>query len=249
MIIPITPTTKTIMIAIMGNSGGRCVWPSRETAALLYDIANWVLLLGLVLGVVATVFIIWMGNAKEGYLKRDLAEGNERAAKAELAAAEANKIAEGERLARVKIEEKLAPRRFSNDQLQTIVLNMSKWAKLPGTDIRQDAAVFSISSDFESTSLANQIAAALGAAGWNINRFPVTFGKSYSVSGIGILTSSNSRGMSVGNALSKSLNAERMLTTIFSERRSGCEEMNMEASKIKTNPACSQISVFVGDHP
>ena len=232
------------------------MWPSRETASLVYDIANWGLILGLIIGVVATVFIVWMGNVKEGYLRRDLASAgtesanaHERAAKAEQAAAEANRIAEGERLARVKIEEKLAPRRFSNDQLRTIASNMSKWAKLPGTDIRQSAAVFSISSSFESASLADQIAVALKTAGWDINRFPVTFGKSYSVSGIGILTSSNARGIAVGEALSKTLNSERMFTFIIPEKRYGCEEMNMEASRIEADPACSQISVFVGDHP
>ena len=66
------------------------MWPSRETASFVYDAANWGLILGLIIGVVATIFIIWMGNVKEGYLKRDIAESNERASKANAEAAKAN---------------------------------------------------------------------------------------------------------------------------------------------------------------
>lgn len=56
------------------------MWPSEATAALIYDIANIVLIVGLVIGAVATVLIVWMGNVKEGYLKREVASAHERAA-------------------------------------------------------------------------------------------------------------------------------------------------------------------------
>ena len=239
-----------------GRKRRKGMWFSFEVASRIYDWANVFLIGALAVGVVATVLVVWMGNVKEAYLRRDIAfagsesaNAHERAAKAEQAAAEANKKAEEERLARVKIEEKLSPRRLSKEQFNTIVSQMTKWSKLPGTDIKQDAAVFSVSSNFESTSLADQIAAVLKTAGWNINRYPVTYGKSYSLSGIGILTSSNPLGIAVGEALLRALNSERFFTFIIPEKRSGCEEQNMEASKIKTNPWCSQISVIIGDHP
>jgi hypothetical protein len=38
------------------------------------------LIAGLVVGVVATVLIVWMGNVNEAYLKTDLSCANERAA-------------------------------------------------------------------------------------------------------------------------------------------------------------------------
>lgn len=227
-----------------------------DTASIIYDWANTFLIGALVVGVVATGLVVWMGNIKESYLRRDIssagkesARAHESAAKAEQAAAEANEKAEKERLARVKIEEKLAPRGFSKEQFRTIASQMSEWATLPGTEIKQDAAVFSVSNSFESASLADQIAAVLKEAGWNINRFPVNYGKSYSISGIGILTSSNPRGIAVGEALSKSLMSERIFTFIIPEKRSGCEEQNMDAFKIRTNAWCSQISIIVGDHP
>jgi hypothetical protein len=239
------------------------MWFSIETASKIHDWANVVLIGALAVGVVSTLLVVWMGNIKEGYLRRDIysagvesakaienaAKANERAAEAELAAAEANKKAEEERLARVKIEEKLAPRYISKDQFNTIVSQMSKWAELPDTTIKQDAAVFSIISNFESVSLADQLATALKTAGWNINRNLVTFGKSYSISGIGILTSSNPRGVAVSEALSNALNSEGILTFIISDKRNGCEEMDMEPSKINSNPFCSQISIMIGDHP
>jgi hypothetical protein len=86
--------------------GGK-MWPTEEWANRLYDGANWALIVGLVLGAVATVVIVWMGKVKEEYLSRALAATTERAAHAEDHAAQANKAAEAERLARVRIEEKL----------------------------------------------------------------------------------------------------------------------------------------------
>ena len=61
-----------------------------------------------------------MGNVKEEYLRRDLANITERAANAELRAAEANKKAEEERLARVKLEVRLAPRSLTSEQLNNL---------------------------------------------------------------------------------------------------------------------------------
>src|SRR2546429_2659345 len=84
------------------------VWLSEPWAARLYDWANLALIVALTLGVVATIGVVWMGNVKEEYLKRSLAATTERAAIAEKSAAEANKKAEEERLARARIEEKLA---------------------------------------------------------------------------------------------------------------------------------------------
>jgi hypothetical protein len=59
------------------------MWPSSETAAWLYDLANIGLIIGLVIGVVSTVLLIWMGNVKEEYLNRELAVSRERTASLE----------------------------------------------------------------------------------------------------------------------------------------------------------------------
>jgi len=69
-------------MADKSNQGGKGVWPSFETASRLYDVANFALIASLVVGVAATVLLVWMGNVKEGYLRRDVASAGERAATA-----------------------------------------------------------------------------------------------------------------------------------------------------------------------
>lgn len=49
--------------------------------------ANWGLIIGLILGVISTVLLVWMGNVKEVYLRRELAATGERAGHAEERAA------------------------------------------------------------------------------------------------------------------------------------------------------------------
>ena len=169
------------------------------------------------------------------------------AAEASARAAEANEKAERERLARVKIEEKLAPRHLSSEQQALLAQQLSIWANVSG--VQQSVAVFPTSSSWESTRLADEIANVLKTAGWNINRHKVDFGMSYSVSGIGLLTSSNPRGIAAADALAKALNTERIFSSVIPTKRSGCEEMNMPPDLMASNPWCSQISVFVGDHP
>ena len=77
------------------------MWPSRETAAFVYDIANWGLIAGLVVGAISTVLIVWMGNVKEGYLRGDLGDSNARAESAKSEAAKAN-----ERTGRLELVER-----------------------------------------------------------------------------------------------------------------------------------------------
>src|ERR1039457_4590182 len=78
-----TPENKTIIIADSANHGGMRMWPSSETATWLYDIANFGLIVGLVIGVISTVLIAWMGNVKGAYLNRELADSRERTASLE----------------------------------------------------------------------------------------------------------------------------------------------------------------------
>jgi uncharacterized membrane-anchored protein YhcB (DUF1043 family) len=65
------------------SQGGKRMWPSLKTAVLLYDLANIGLILGLILGVVSTVLVVWMGNVKEEHLNRELADSRERTASLE----------------------------------------------------------------------------------------------------------------------------------------------------------------------
>ena len=81
-------------------------------------------------------------------------EAKEGAAKAEERAAEANKKAEEERLARVKIEEKLAPRRLAVEQQRQIAGCLQRFAG-------QRVNLFAYTGDQEVIGIANDIIAAL----------------------------------------------------------------------------------------
>lgn len=170
-----------------GRIARKRMWPSFETATRLYDIANFFLIGTLVVGVVATALVVWMGNVKEEYLRRDLAETNARAeeaiatakqaesnlagansraeeAKAAAAvanarAAEANQKAEEERLARVQIEERLADRRLTDEQAENI---SNKVKSFTG----QEYEVTTYWDMREPLSLANRIHQLLTKASW-----------------------------------------------------------------------------------
>jgi hypothetical protein len=86
---PKIPETRIMPIAESGNQGGIRMWPSEEWASRLSDWANIGLIVGLIFGVLSTVLLVWMGNVKEAYLKRELADTNLRAANAEQRAADA----------------------------------------------------------------------------------------------------------------------------------------------------------------
>ena len=78
---PADNTVKTM--AVNASQGGMRMWPSPKVAAWLYDWSNIGLIIGLVLGVVSTVLLVWMGNIKEEYLNLELARSRERTASLE----------------------------------------------------------------------------------------------------------------------------------------------------------------------
>lgn len=235
---------------------------SPETAESLSFWANAFAITALIVGVVSAYFIWLTGDIKETALKRELLASRERTAVLESSAsasqeriaqlenetAEANRRAEADRLARIKIEQRLAPRRLSDEALSRICDTMRPHAEIaPG--VKQSVAVFPVSPAFETVAFANQLAACLEQAGWNVNRNSVTYGISLTVAGVGMLTSSNPRSILVGESLSAVLNGEQMFAHVLAVKRSGCEEMGYGLDEISTNPWCSQVSVFVGDRP
>ncbi len=124
------------------------MWPSEEWASRLYDLANWFLIVALIVGAASTGLLVWMGNVKEEYLKRDLAATNERAAHAEERAAEANL-----ELAKLK-----TPRTLNPGQQKLISEALKGFA---GTQF--DMA---INHDVEAIGLLPSLENALKSAGW-----------------------------------------------------------------------------------
>lgn len=138
------------------------MWPSQEAASRVYDLANLGLIVGLVIGVVATILIVWMGNIKEGYLRRGFADANARAeeAKAEAAASQQRAAQAEERaaesklaLARFRAQRKLTP-----DQRKEFIAKLKEFS---GT-------AFDIAgSSHETLVFALSIESVLTEAGWD----------------------------------------------------------------------------------
>ena len=95
---------------------------------VLSDVANGALIVSLVAGVLSTGVIVWTAKVKEFHGEANRRESSERialldaaVAEANARAAEANQKAEEDRLARVKIEERLAPWEWSSEQRATFI--------------------------------------------------------------------------------------------------------------------------------
>lgn len=235
----ITPVINTMTIADSDSQGRivrKRVWPSFEIAARLQDIANFFLIGTLVVGVIATALVVWMGNVKEEYLRRDLADTNARAeeakadasqslaaakqaeanlagansraeearaasAEANARAAEANKIAEGERLARVKIEERLAPRSITPEQIAGLSKRLKPYAGIT-IDILQ------IGESPEITHFRSLIETSLRAAGLNPLSSTAVGSGSFVGLAVGVFIDANDSEKQATSALLSALNAE-----------------------------------------
>ena len=131
------------------------MWPSEKTASSLYDFANIGLIIGLGVGIVATVLIVWMGGVKERYLQQHLTDTNERAAQANERASEADERAAQANLALAKLK---APRTLNVEQ-QALISDALK----PFGKQQFDVA---ISVMDEPKTLLPMIESALRHAGW-----------------------------------------------------------------------------------
>ena len=140
-----------------------------ELADSIFSSANWVLVAALILGVLATYAIVVSGKVRDQSLKLELQKSSERIAllttqgdEARAQIARANQTAEEERLARVKIEARLAPRNLNQMQQNELT------AKLAGLE-KQIGFVQASPSLPESEWFARVLAAPLRAAGWDIS--------------------------------------------------------------------------------
>jgi hypothetical protein len=159
------PERSVIPMAESGNQDGIIMWPSEAVAARAYDIANIALIAALVVGAIATVLVVWMGNVKEEYLKRDLAKVNNEAAQANVRAANADERAsqadsktEAEKIERLKLEALIAPRSLTIEQKQALANALKPFSG-------QSIIISSMPNDGEPLWLSSQIMDAATTAG------------------------------------------------------------------------------------
>jgi hypothetical protein len=163
---------------------------SLESSASLWDgISFWLIGVGAILAFVGTV-AGWRARTlgrelaieKTAIAARDkdasdraIADANARAEEAKRAAAEANVKAEHEKLERLKLEQKIAPRRVSKDQQSSIGEALKPYR--PSGHV----LVFVSKEDVEIVLFAKELAVAMEGAGWSVrmavkkyhNRIPV----------------------------------------------------------------------------
>jgi len=175
-------------------------WLSLESASFWNTIANWGLLIGLIVGVISTFFIVVTGNIKEKHFRLEIAESNKQAA-------EANQKAESERLARLKIEEKIAPRGLSPAQFGNLRNKLIEFASTP-----IDVCVFPEGSS-DIIPLSHEILHVLQAAKWDALMF-TAIGSGANVMGIWVSISNRSdiTVKSAAKLLISALNSEGIIT-------------------------------------
>jgi len=115
-----------------------------------------------VAGVLTWYFSSKLANVKDAAFDRFKEESNVAVAEATARAAEANRIAEEEKLARVKLETRLAPRSLSTESRQIISAELKQFAP-------QVFDILWYLDDKESQNLANEVFATLTDAGWVLN--------------------------------------------------------------------------------
>jgi hypothetical protein len=102
-----------------------------ETSEWVSNLANWALVISLVVGVAATFFIVVAGNVKEAALKRSLAASQERIAELGMEAEALKAQAEADRLARIEIERKVADRGIDSSKVRDIIRRIGDYAPQP----------------------------------------------------------------------------------------------------------------------
>jgi len=133
------------------------MWPSYEAASSIFDLENWFLIGALALGVISTGLVIWMGNVKEGYLRKDVSSAGERASIADAQAAtagrdaaKANEAAAALQAQNIALEAQIAPRRLKSEDVERLVLVLRRH---PGEII----AIVSYALDAEAAALGEQL--------------------------------------------------------------------------------------------
>ncbi|GEM_PF-3521916 len=143
------------------------MWPSFETAVRLYNTANIFLIGALAFGVIATALVVWTGNVKEEYLRRNIADTNARTEEAKAASSEANARA-------AELEKEAANARLETERIKKAVA----WRVIPPESASELEKVLSanpgsvnlryMDGDPEALFLAIQISQILNKAKWKI---------------------------------------------------------------------------------
>lgn len=139
------------------------------------------------------------------------------------------------------LEQRIADRTLSQPQLQDILDALRPLAIVPESGNPQMVAVFPTVEQVESTRLADQIALAMNAAGWNVNRNTVTYGRPYRVRGVAVLPSTDARSIATSTAAIEALRAAGLTVAQLPPREA------LPGGTVGVIDHNAAISVFVGE--
>ncbi len=137
------------------------MWPSQQSAERIYNVANVLLIAALIVGALATWFVVWMGNVKEEYLQRDLSGAKERTAELEQDAA----------LLRIQLDreiQKRALRALTDEQKKTLVAALR--GKIPEINVV-------VQRDLEAQAFAVQLEIVFQEAGMQLHSYEMQPGE------------------------------------------------------------------------
>lgn len=248
---PTTPAIKTTNAAAKGIIGFLAkLTPSAILASSIYDWANVGLIVSLVIGVVSTVLIVWMGNIKETDLRTRLSEAESRstlaqgaagsageaAAKANERAAELERQAEVLKTANLQLEAQIAPRRISLGDCMKIAKALSGFAG-------RTVEIRSYALDVEAAVLGQQLLFCLQKAGINaVDQRMSDEALGNMLMGVGI----NGSDSELMTALGRSLTSDGHLSNVQQRAQpiqsAGIRAVSVQRVKI-------DASIFVGVKP
>lgn len=174
-----------------------------EFANRVYTWAYIGLVIGAALTAIATMSLFWASAIRDKDADTQIARAKADAARALAQAADANEKAEAERLARVKIEERLAGRSMSSSDDKKIFAEISQFS---GTPIH----IFIAGNTMEIDNIAKEIAHVLSDAHWRPTTW--TWSGIESVQGIIVMIKpgASDESTAAAKALNAALNSARL---------------------------------------
>jgi len=165
-----TPVVKTTTVAAKGMSGlFAIISPSPAVAAIIFGWANLGLIASLVVGVISTALIVWMGNIKEGDLKARVADAVSDAASANagLAAAQVEIETQKRLTAEAQLETQRLKDKFSPRELSDLQVSQMAEALRPFSG--QKFGLVAYQDSKESSGFGARMHTVLDQAGWKFD--------------------------------------------------------------------------------
>jgi len=153
----------------------------------------------------------------------------------------AERALEAERAERIKLEMKLAPRRISSQDAESLKARLNGLTHARQTPVT--IAVFATSETGEAQLFASSLALAIEQCGFNINRNTVHYGKPYALLGVGVLSSTDPDCLARGQAIASALEEIGILSQILPPRSAS------DGDNDGTYIYNQAVSLMVGDRP